>query len=162
MCHGEEMTARLRLTDKQWATEVDKMIGWGAPVPSELKGPLYDYLVSAFSNPATSPVAPPARMTLAAGLAMVAPRGSAPAGDAARGAPLYVQHCATCHGPEARGGDLGTCLIEKPVLLRPGEYAEVVQKGRRRMPGFAAALKPEQEADILAWLRTRRVELASP
>jgi mono/diheme cytochrome c family protein len=158
MCHGEEMTARLRLTDKQWATELDKMIGWGAPVPPELKGPLLDYLVDAFSDPAKAPVPPPKRMTFAAALALVAPQGPAPAGDAARGAPLYVQHCATCHGPEARGGDLGTCLVEKAVLLRPADYAEIVRKGRRRMPGFAAALKPEQEADILVWLRSQRFE----
>ena len=37
MCHAEEMTARLRLTEKQWAAEVDKMVGWGAPVKPELK-----------------------------------------------------------------------------------------------------------------------------
>jgi mono/diheme cytochrome c family protein len=101
-------------------------------------------------------------MSFAAALTLVAPQGKAPAGDAARGAPLYVQHCATCHGPEARGGDLGTSLVEKPVLLRPAEFAEVVQKGRRRMPGFVAALKPEHEADLLAWLRTRRTELPDP
>ena len=75
---------------------------------------------------------------------------------------LYVQHCATCHGPDARGGDLGTCLVEKPVLLKPASFAEVVSKGLRRMPGFTAALKPENEADILAWLRTRRFEATAP
>jgi len=158
MCHGEEMTARLRLSDKQWATELDKMIGWGAPVPPEHKAPLYEYLVHSFSNPATAPVPPPARMTFRAAIELVRPEGSPPAGDGTRGAALYAQNCATCHGPEARGGDLGTCLVEKVVLLRPAEYNEVVRKGRRRMPGFTAALKPEQEADILAWLRTRRFE----
>ena len=75
---------------------------------------------------------------------------------------LYAAHCATCHGAEARGGDLGTCLVEKRVLLRPADYHEVVRKGRRRMPGFAAALKPEQETDLLAWLRSRRFELPTP
>jgi mono/diheme cytochrome c family protein len=155
MCHGEEMTARLRLTEKQWATEVDKMIGWGAPVPPELKAPLLDYLISAFSSTA-APVAPPERMTFRAALASIRPEGSAAAGTSSRGAALYVQQCATCHGPEARGGDLGTCLVQKPVLFRPAEFNEVVRKGRRRMPGFAAALKPEQEADILAWLRSQQ------
>lgn len=33
MCHSEEMTTRSRLTEKQWATELDKMIGWGARSP---------------------------------------------------------------------------------------------------------------------------------
>jgi ubiquinol-cytochrome c reductase cytochrome c subunit len=157
MCHAAEMTSRLRLSDKQWATELDKMIGWGAPVPPELKGPLFDYLVASFSPP-VPPAAPPERMPFRAALASVLPQPekSLPSSDSTRGAPLYTQHCATCHGAEAQGGDLGTNLVERTVLLRPAEYSEVVRKGRRRMPGFAAALKPEQEADILAWLRTRR------
>jgi mono/diheme cytochrome c family protein len=156
MCHAEEMTSRSRLTEKQWATEVDKMIGWGAPVPVELKGPLLDYLIDAFSDPTKSPVPPPQRMTFRAALATIRPEGPPPAGDAARGGALYAQHCATCHGPEARGADLGTCLVEHPVLLRPADYSAVVRDGRRRMPGFAALLKPEQAADILGWLRTQR------
>jgi ubiquinol-cytochrome c reductase cytochrome c subunit len=159
MCHAEEMTARLRLTEKQWATELDKMIGWGAPVPPELKAPLLDYLISAFSDPAAAPVAPPERIAFRDALALVRPEGPPVAGDAARGAAVYAANCATCHGPSAAGGDLGTCLVERPVLLRPADYTEVVRKGRRRMPGFAAALKPEQEADLLAWLRTLRFGL---
>jgi ubiquinol-cytochrome c reductase cytochrome c subunit len=158
MCHAEEMSGRLRLSEKQWTAELDKMIGWGAPVPPEQKGPLLAYLVSQFSDPKASPVAPPARMTPREALAVDRPEGPMPSvGDPSRGATLYTAHCATCHGPEARGGDLGTCLVEKPVLQR-SEFAEVVRQGRRRMPGFVAALKPEQEADILAWLRTRRFE----
>jgi ubiquinol-cytochrome c reductase cytochrome c subunit len=158
MCHGEQMTSRLRLTEKQWVTELDKMIGWGAPVPPELKPPLLEYLVVSFSSAATSPVPTPERMTFREALALVRPEGSPASGDEERGGALYATHCATCHGPAGRGGDLGTCLVEKPVLLRPAEYNEAVRKGRRRMPGFAAALKPEQEADILAWLKTRRFE----
>jgi mono/diheme cytochrome c family protein len=160
MCHSEEMTARLRLTEKQWAAEVDKMIGWGAPVPPELKAPLLDYLISAYTSPGAAPVAPPGRMTFRDALATVRPEtppaSASGAGDATRGAALYTANCATCHGPAANGGDLGIALVEKPVLFRTAEYTEVVRKGRRRMPGFSAALKPEQETDILAWLRTRR------
>jgi ubiquinol-cytochrome c reductase cytochrome c subunit len=158
MCHAEEMTARLRLTEKQWAAEVDKMIGWGAPVPPELKAPLLDYLISAFSGTAAVPLSPPERITLRDALATIRPEGPTQTGDATRGASLFAANCATCHGPAASGGDLGTCLVERPVLFRPNEYIEVVRKGRRRMPGFAAALKPDQEADILAWLRSRRYE----
>jgi ubiquinol-cytochrome c reductase cytochrome c subunit len=155
MCHGEEMTSRLRLTEKQWVAEIDKMVGWGAPVPPEQKLHLLEYLVASFS---TGPVSPPERITFRDALALVRPEGPPGGGDDLRGAALYSTHCATCHGPDGRGGDLGTCLVEKPVLLRPAEYSEVLRSGRRRMPGFAAALKPEQEADILAWLKTRRFE----
>jgi mono/diheme cytochrome c family protein len=158
MCHGEEMTSRLRLTEKQWVTELDKMIGWGAPVPPELKAPLLDYLISAFSDRAHTPVAPPERIAFRDALALVRPEGPPVSGDATRGAGLYAANCATCHGPAATGGDLGTCLVEKPVLVHPARYTEVVRKGRRRMPGFAAVLRPEQESDILVWLRTLRFQ----
>ena len=46
----------------------------------------------------------------------------------------------------------------KPVLLRPAEFRTVVRQGLRRMPGFQAVLKPDQENDVLAWLRGRRYE----
>ncbi len=163
MCHSEEMTSRLRLTEKQWAAEVDKMVGWGAPVPPELKAPLLDYLISAFSGTGAAPVPPPERMTLRQGLDLIRPEGQLAAGaSSTRGETLYTTHCATCHGPAARGGDLGICLVQKPVLLRPAEFSEVVRKGRRRMPGFVAAVKPSEEADILAWLHFPTVRVGLP
>src|SRR4051812_11567164 len=75
MCHSEEMTTRSRLTAKQWSTEVDKMIGWGAPVPPDLKGPLLEYLVSGFSDPVAAPVPAPERITLRDALALIRPEG---------------------------------------------------------------------------------------
>jgi ubiquinol-cytochrome c reductase cytochrome c subunit len=163
ICHSEEMTARLRLTEKQWTTEVDKMIGWGSPVPAELKAPLLEFLLNDYSAPTASPVGPPERITPAEALALSRAEDSTPIrADLTRGALLYTTHCATCHGPEALGGDLGSCLVEKPVLVRPAEYHEVVRKGRRRMPGFAAALKPDQEDELLGWLRSRRFEPPKP
>jgi ubiquinol-cytochrome c reductase cytochrome c subunit len=163
MCHSEEMTARSRLTEKQWAIELDKMVGWGAPVPPESKGPLLEYLVSQFSDPKAAPVPPPERITIGNALSLVRAEGPRrDGGDVARGATLYATNCANCHGPDARGGDLGTCLVEKPVLLRPTDYHRVVRDGRFRMPGFRAVLKPDQEADILAWLCDRRFDPTYP
>ncbi len=140
MCHGEEMSSRLRLTEKQWSAELDKMIGMGSPVPIELKPPLLEYLNSAFSGPGAAPVPPPERITIRQALELIRPEGSVPAGaDVTRGAALYAAHCATCHGPAARGGDLGTCLVEKPVLVRPTEYSETLRKGRVHGPVEARA-----------------------
>jgi mono/diheme cytochrome c family protein len=128
-----------------------------------LKSPLLEYLVSRFSDPKASPVPPPERITIRNALSLVAPEGPRQdGGDVARGAALYVTNCANCHGPDARGGDLGTSLVEKPVLLRPTEYDRVIREGRNRMPGFGAVLKRDQEADILAWLRDRRFDPPSP
>ena len=57
-------------------------------------------------------------------------------------------------------GQLRTPEVFEPWLYRLTVNAsyDYLRKGRRRMPGFTALLKPEQEADILAWLRTQRFE----
>jgi len=160
MCHADDMTVRLRLTPTQWTTEVDKMIGWGAPVPPEQKEDLVAYLTSAFSS--HQPHLPLERITPAKALVTIAPFGSAPPGDPGRGGSLYASQCATCHGPDARGAELGTNLVEKPILLRPAEFLSVVRAGRRRMPGFEKALSDSQAAEVLAWLREKRFTLKVP
>ena len=161
ICHGEDMTTRSRLTAKQWATEVDKMIGWGAPVPPEKKSGLLAYLTTSYSDkvdPAPPDLASPADL-----IREHADLSSRPAskGDADRGAPAYAQFCAPCHGPTGQGTELGSILIDRPILLRDAAYQAVVRKGLRKMPGFAAVLKPADEDDLLAWLRRQRVN-ASP
>lgn len=83
-------------------------------------------------------------------------RDRAPAvGDLAHGAQLYAANCATCHGPTAMGGDLGPTLVSKAILDHPEEYDQIVRQGRRRMPGFQAVMKLKDQADVLAWLRSR-------
>src|ERR1043166_7926422 len=67
---------------------------------------------------------------------------------------LYTANCATCHGKDGRGGDVGTNLVQNQILLRPADYNKILRDGRHRMPGFQKALSPAQEADILAWLLT--------
>ena len=47
-CHSASMAIQQRLTDKQWAKEVDKMIGWGSAVPPEKKDELVAYLTANF------------------------------------------------------------------------------------------------------------------
>jgi len=156
MCHGEDMTSNQRLTTKQWTAEVEKMVGWGAPVPADRKQGLIDYLSETY--PHNMPTATPGRITPdratdldrqdAPGAA-----GSLAATDSARGAALFATNCAACHGAAGKGGEIGTNVIERPVLLREDEFRSVVRQGRRRMPGFASVLGPEHESDLLAWLR---------
>lgn len=162
MCHSAEMVEAQRLTPKQWATEVDKMIGWGAPVRPEERQPMIDYLAAAFST--DTPPIPPARLAASDLCPILAPdpRPTPSDGDADAGAKLYAAHCATCHGAAAQGGDLGTNLVEHRVLLRPDDYGRVVREGRRKMPGFGRVLTPSQEADALAWLRRQRLGASKP
>jgi mono/diheme cytochrome c family protein len=157
MCHGEDMTTRQRLTTKQWTAEVEKMIGWGSPLPPERKQPLIDHLAETY--PSTQPAPPVERITPDRVLALdpqPLPLKALEGADASRGESLFSTNCAVCHGPAARGGDLGVNLVEKPALLRDSEFRTLLKEGRRRMPGFAAVLDPRAEGDLLAWLRRQR------
>ncbi len=159
MCHGEDMTSRQRLTSKQWAAEVEKMVGWGAPLPADRKQPLIDFLAASYAT--TTPPTTPDRVDPAAvarGDVQDAPEPDGPVAhaDASRGAALFASLCASCHGTEGKGGELGVNLVEKPVLAREGEFRAVLRDGRRRMPGFAAAIDGEGASRVLAWLRERR------
>ncbi|MFO0959069.1 MAG: cytochrome c [Isosphaeraceae bacterium] len=158
ICHGDEMVAQQRLTPAQWKAEVVKMVGWGAPLPEEETGRLLDYLNTSY--PADAKPADP--IPVAGREATVRFRASAPAPPAAgqvdRGGPLYAQHCATCHGQEARGGDLGQNLVLNRALLDIPGCLAVIRDGRRRMPGFSMVLGEREASDILAWLRARPLD----
>jgi ubiquinol-cytochrome c reductase cytochrome c subunit len=159
ICHSEELISGQRLTEKQWTAEVEKMIGWGAPLPPEFKTPLIGYLFSLYSDKTPKTAPPTLGVEEALALDRIDPMGS-PAlysgGDVDRGAALYAEHCSKCHGTEARGGDLGQSLVERPILYREAEFAEILRKGRNRMPGFSVILDNSCESDLVAWLRSKR------
>lgn len=47
-CHASDVVRQQKLTDKQWAANVTKMIGWGAEVPENRKEELIRYLAENF------------------------------------------------------------------------------------------------------------------
>ncbi len=159
ICHDAAMIINQRLTPAQWSAEVEKMIGWGSPVPPEEVVGLVELLTTSY--PAELPRDPPDRVSPSRALEWNRPEPGIsvlPEGDVTRGAALHTEHCATCHGENALGAELGPNLVERPVLRREPDYAEVVREGRRRMPGFRLVLSPQQEADILEWLKGQRYE----
>ncbi len=154
MCHGSELIASQRLTAAQWTAEVDKMMGWGAPVPPEERDRLIRHLADTYPSDRAAMV--PERLSP---MDLLASESAGPleptGGDAGRGASLYATHCASCHGASALGGELGTCLAGRSILTRRPAYDAVVLGGLRRMPAFGEVLKPQDQADLLEWLRTR-------
>jgi mono/diheme cytochrome c family protein len=60
ICHGPELIASQRLTPAQWTKEVDKMVGWGAPLDPAEKAVLAAYLARHFGP--DRPIAPPKRV----------------------------------------------------------------------------------------------------
>ena len=154
ICHSAELSESQAITEAQWAAEIDKMIGWGAPVAKDERDDLQLYLAETFVRRDHAPG--PGRMSAdqveAEGRADARPEALA-GSDPARGGPLFASQCAACHGSDGRGGNVGNNLVEKPVLLRPAEFHQVIVEGRHKMPSFRIALNTDQERDILAWLR---------
>lgn len=158
ICHGPEMIVQQRLTPAQWKAEVTKMVDWGAPLPADETDRLLDYLNA--THPAGAAPGPPipvrGREARASFQRPAPPRPSADQVD--RGGPLFAQHCSTCHGPTARGGDLGQNLVLNRALLDETAFVAVVREGRHRMPGFSLVLDDRQVDAILAWLRARPID----
>lgn len=48
ICHSSDMIAGQRLSSDTWAKEVDKMAGWGSPIPKDQKAKLVEYLTTHF------------------------------------------------------------------------------------------------------------------
>ena len=47
-CHSADILHQQRLTEKQWAANVTKMVGWGAEVPEADRAALVTYLAQSF------------------------------------------------------------------------------------------------------------------
>jgi quinohemoprotein ethanol dehydrogenase len=83
------------------------------------------------------------------------PAGSAAAID--RGASLFSQHCAACHGVGAVGGGVTPDLRFVAPEIRTA-FAAIVLDGAllsRGMPGLGDKLEPEDLAPILLYLSDR-------
>lgn len=50
ICHDADLIAQQRLSRTGWEREVDKMVGWGAPVAAADKAPLVDFLLARFAR----------------------------------------------------------------------------------------------------------------
>jgi mono/diheme cytochrome c family protein len=149
-CHTEHMLRQQHLTQAQWQKTVTKMVGWGANLePSEV-APLVSYLSTTQGPDAGAYV--PDLIPASEAVAELTPLPDPfPAGDAARGKPLFIDKCSGCHGQDARGA-IGVLLVERPVLYRAADLAATVRKGRGKM--LPLALSDAEIADILAHLRT--------
>jgi cytochrome c6 len=73
---------------------------------------------------------------------------------------LYKTHCVLCHAPDGSGSspsgkalkaqDLRSELIQKKT---DAELAASITKGKGKMPAFGKKLKPDQIAQLVAYIR---------
>ena len=90
-------------------------------------------------------------------------------GDAKRGAPLHLQHCAACHGVDGKAEVIVMHMDEPPkdqsdpVYMRtlPDEYLYlVICRGGAAvgknfiMPKFGDVISDQDIRDVIAWIRT--------
>jgi mono/diheme cytochrome c family protein len=84
----------------------------------------------------------------------------------ARGHRVFLQRCATCHGPEGRGDGQNAFNLEPPPpdfqeslsRLSPADRRKVVESGTAALgrsplcPPWGRSLGPDDMAAVLAWL----------
>jgi mono/diheme cytochrome c family protein len=155
-CHDRGMIIQQRLTPEQWQAEVKKMQKWGAGVPADQEKSLVDYLSGQFKAGAVPMSAP--ESSSATLLDSVKPLTDPVRfhGDAHAGQGVYTDACGECHGPDARGKQ-GPNLVQQPILYRFNDFQEIVMRGRRTMPAFSGVLDRKQLENLVAWLRTQRI-----
>ena len=157
ICHSSEIIETQRLTAKQWKAEVEKMVGWGSPLPPEHHENVIKYLSASYADSLARPTS--SAWTVAEALASIAPEAEpneANGVDLGKGEASYVVNCKNCHGANGEGSPLGPNLVERPVLFRPSDYFEVINKGRGRMPMLGTIVNKQAGLEILAWLKTKR------
>lgn len=152
-CHQEEMLQQQRLTKAQWEKTVTKMAGWGANLEESEKAPLVAYLAEKYGPDAGAFTPEP--LPANASLALLDPidDGEYGGGDPEKGKATYTDKCSGCHGQDALG-HIGVRLVDRPFLYRAKDVAELVRRGKGKMP--PAVVEARDLADILAHLRRLR------
>ena len=95
------------------------------------------------------------------------PHAAPSIGDAGRGAQVYAAGCASCHGPEGRGGPKAGSIVDGSYLALVSDQSlrTIVIAGRPdigqpdwRGAGPGRALTGEEVTDVVAWLASLRTE----
>lgn len=150
-CHQEDMLQQQRLTKAQWEKTVTKMAGWGANIEEAEKPAVVAYLAEQYGPDAGPFEAPSAPATATLALLDPIDDGEYANGNIEKGKATYTDKCSGCHGPEGLG-HIGVRLVDRPFLYRAKDVAEIVRRGKGKMPPAVASSR--DLADILAHLRS--------
>ncbi len=156
-CHAGVMLEQQRLTEKQWKATLEKMQKWGSPLEPVDVEPFAKWLAVRYSVDAPPFVGEIVDAAFVPAALEPLPDGKFAGGNAARGAKLYAEQCAQCHGANARGERLGVNLVNRPSIWRAPDVERLIRNGSGRMPVTDTATLPDSGiADLLAWLRSQK------
>lgn len=101
------------------------------------------------------------RIALGAGILAVAGMLSAPARSDEKSAATFKQKCASCHGPDGKaetpaGKAMKVRSFADPETKKMSdqELADIIEKGKGKMPKYGASLKPDEIKAMVAYIRT--------
>jgi mono/diheme cytochrome c family protein len=97
--------------------------------------------------------------TLAAAITLLFPGSPLRADDAS--AATYKQKCAACHGPDGKGATptgkaLNVRSFADPDVAKMSDQdmADIIEKGKGKMPKYGASMKADEIKAMVAYLRT--------
>ena len=70
-------------------------------------------------------------------------------------AATYKAKCAMCHGPDGKGGKMGTKDFAAPEVQKESDadLAAVIANGKGKMPKYAEKLKEGEIKDLVTYIR---------
>lgn len=95
-------------------------------------------------------------LVMAFGIACLSSAGLARGADIVRGAEVYRQHCANCHGATGVSSWPGAPnLARREGLMQPDQaLLQILRSGRGAKPGFQGLLSDADLLNVIAYSRT--------
>jgi mono/diheme cytochrome c family protein len=81
------------------------------------------------------------------------------AGDAEKGAAVFAQNCAGCHGANAEGGSVGPSLVAAQLKAESDQFfRDTITNGvaGTAMPAWGGRLSAQEIADVIAFVRSKQ------
>ena len=71
-------------------------------------------------------------------------------------ASTYKAKCAMCHGPDGKGGKMGTRDFASAEVKAESDaqLADIIGKGKGKMPSYTGKLKDEDIKGLVAYIRS--------
>jgi mono/diheme cytochrome c family protein len=99
-------------------------------------------------------------ITLTAALFLAVGMLSLPAKADDKSTAIYKQKCVTCHGTDGKGEtpagkamNVRSFASQETAKMSDQELADVIGKGKGKMPKYGASLKPDEIKAMVAYVR---------